>query len=312
MHTQNIKIAYAVETNYACGNNSVSTTKYACNAFADTEVADLTAMNAPYSSGPSLGLPKVNRKKIRPVGRGANYAKSLDVGYEYGEFTYTQAIQNQTWIQAAIQAAAGAIPTSYVFHLEIPGVDGVMDYFDLCGCVLQKYEVDMGEDDWPTETLTFLYYDLVDGVAITDAADALVPTDAQPSTKRDMAFTMDGDAMTDLATLKLTIENTLIDAMVASKHLRQDPSLKFRDITGEAEFTTDAAAIMGDSLARNGALTAINTIPLILSLNNASNTLTLTEMYCKTDSLGEIPDTTENIIFKTEFEQGGDCALTYA
>ena len=312
MHTHNIKIAYATETTFACGNNSVSTVKYACNPFADTEVADLTAMNAPYSSGPTLGIPKVNRKKIRPVGRGANYAKALDVGYEYGEFTYTQAIQNQTWIQAAIQASAGAIPTSYVFHLEIPGENGAIDYFDLCGCVLQKYELAMSEDDWPTETLTFIYYDLVDGAAITDAAGALIPTDAQPSTKRDMAFTMDGDPMTDLATLNLNIENTLLDAKVASKHLRQDPILKFRDITGDAEFTTDAAAIMGDSLARNGALTAINTIPLIISTDNASHTLTITEMYCKTDNIGEIPDTTENILFKTEFEQGGDCVLTYA
>ena len=311
MHTSAIKIAYAAETNFACGNDSVSTVKYACNAFTAGEVADLTVMNAPYSSSPSLGLSEVERKKLRPIGRGVNYVKVLDVGYNYKEFTYTQAIQNDTFIQAAILPATGIIPPSYVFHFEIPGVDGAMDYFDVCGCVLQKYEVKMGDGgDWPTEVLTFLYYDVVDSVAVTNLA---APLDTQPTIKAEIKLwvTDVGGLYTDLSTLNLTIENTLIDKKIAGKKLRQDPSLIYRDISGDFEFTTDIEGILGDSLARNAALTALQTWTMHIAIWAATNALKMTNMRISGDNLGEIPDTTESILFKVDFEQGGDCAFTY-
>jgi len=322
MHTEAIRIAYADETNYACGNNSVSTVKYASKPFGAGEAADLTVMNAPYSSSPSLGIPEVERKKLRPIGRGANYVKALDVGYNYKEFTYTHAIQNDTWIQLAVQCAAGAIPASKVFHCEIPGVDGAMDYFDIVGVVLQKYELKMGDgNDWPTETITFLYYDVVDSVAVTDLLEV---TDAQPTvkagismwvtaTEADVAITAleATDLYSDLSVMNLSVENTLIDKKIASKHLRQDPTLKFRDVSGDAEFTTDTVGILGDSIARNGTLTAITLYDIYVQITGTANHLRMAEMYCKTDSIGEIPDTTENIMFKTEFEQGGNCRFVY-
>lgn len=284
-----IKVAYKAEAAYAAGNHA--TDKYACDPFAVGEVADLTVMNL-IADTSTFGLIEVERASFRPPGKGANSRVVFDQGYRYKEFKITVFVQNMTWITAAQQAAAGAIPTSYVFHVEIPGVNGAMDYFDICGCVLTDYELSASGNEFPKETLTFRYYDIVNGVAVTN----LVAFDyTQPSIHKDILLTIDGDAYHGVGTaaggglksLSLTVTNVTLDDMVAGKYQRFDPYLVSRDVTLKANYYDDVAALLGDNLALGGSLTAINKVTIKVYLDG-TNCIQMTNCYLDSDNLGTI------------------------
>jgi hypothetical protein len=302
--TSGVRVAYLAETNYAGGNAGA---KYAMTALSAGDVSALTVMNFP-AAGPVLGIPETEWKKIRPLGRNAEYFVTFAKGYKYKEFKYTQYVQNNTWIQAIQQASGGTIPISYCFHFEIPGIGGALDYFDLFGCELQDYEFNMNGNEFPTETLTFSFYDLKASVAVTSLAPM---NETQCSISDDIAITIDGDSIDTLTTATLKITNTFLDTFVGGKMQRFDPYLKSREASLQCEYLTDHAAIYGNSMASNGTLASLNLVDATIVVYTGGTT-TIAEMEAVTDNLGELPEEMDMYTFKSTLETAGNSAISYA
>jgi hypothetical protein len=312
--TSGVRICYltADEAAFAAGKGAA--TKYLATAVEAGDKLTLTGMNYPNGSV-TLGIPEVERKQIKPVGAGANKVIVFSQGYRYKEFTYSQYIHTDKWMKEAIACSSGAIPASHLIHLEIPAVSaaGVQgsDYFDLVGCVLQKYEIELSADDFPKETLTFFVYDMVDSVAVTDCPNFV---STQPATHKDCALTLDGDAIS-CDTMKITIENELLDSFVSGKYQRIDPYLKGRMVDAEIETYTELAGQFLKPLAINGTLTAISLITLVFTISapaGAAEALTITNLYTDTTNSGEIPEERDLIKWKLTLKMGGDCSITSA
>ena len=274
------------------------------------DTASLTGMNYPFGAA-KLGIPEVERKMIKPIGAGANKVLIFNQGYRYKEFVYTQYMQTDKWLKEAIAVATGAIPASHLFHFEIPVGNGTMDYFDLMGVVLQKYELELSPDDFPKETLTFIYYDIRDSVAVTNCPNF---NSAQPVTHADASLTVDSDAIIP-NTMKLTIDNTLLDVKGGSKYQRLDPLMKGREVTVEIDSFEEASAQGLKPLAIYGTLTAINLITFVLTIGApvaAAEALTITNMYVDTNNVGELPEERDLVPTKMTLKMGGDCSITSA
>jgi len=296
----------APETTYASGKGA---TKYGSTPLEAGDQASTTGMNYP-AGACKLGIPEVNRKKIKAIGQTANSVIIFNQGYRTKEFVYTQYVQTDFWVKDAIAVATGAIPASYLFHLEIPcitalGVHG-MDYFDLVGCVLQKYEVETSADDFPKETLTFYYYDIVDSVAVTTCKNFV---STQPSTHKDFSITFDTDAII-AETMKLTIENDLLDTKGTSKYQRLDPYMKARNIECDIETRSDISGQPLKTVPIGGTLTAISLATLVIAMG--VETLTVTNMYNDTTNIDELPEEQDIKTWKLALRMGGVCAVSSA
>lgn len=304
------RVAYLTsdEAAYAAGKGAA--TKYLATAMEAGDQASLTGMNYP-AGACKLGIPEVNRKKIKAIGQTANSIILFSQGYKTKEFTYTQYVQTDKWIKEAIAVATGAIPASHLFHLEIPcitalGVHG-MDYFDLVGCVLQKYELDTSADDFPKETLTFYYYDIVDSVAVTTCPNFV---STQPSTHKDVSITFDTDAII-AETMKLTIENDLLDTKGTSKYQRLDPYMKARNIECDIETRSDLSGQPLKTIPVGGTLTAVSLATLVVAIASIE-TLTVTNMYNDSTNIDEIPEEQDVKTWKLALRMGGACAVSSA
>ena len=198
LHTKDIKIGYVAEGHYAGG--------VAGAEFAETAIAvgqELTMMNYPESDN-SLGKYEYERELMKSVGVAAGTKTTFTKGIKYGEFTYTQYVQNETWLNMAIEEEIGGdAPKSYVFRVEAAGKLGVMDYFDIFGCQLQNYKLSVdAASGYPIETLTFLYYSIGDGLAaLTTLAG---PLTTQPKIAKDFSLEIKHATDTALGTVDLT------------------------------------------------------------------------------------------------------------
>jgi len=284
LHTSTTKVGWSTETNYAGG---VAGVKYACTQIAND--ASLTALNL-QKEDLNLGFAEVERVQIKPATAAPDTKFILNKGYRYKEFTISQYVQNETWAaQAGATITPGTLPTSYCFHCELLGVNGVIDYFDIFGCVLINYELDQSESDFPTEKLTFSYYDVKDGVAHSTLAGWLATA---PSTHKDIGLSIDAEAVLSVLKSNLKITINTLDKMVATKYQRFDPHIMSRDVDLEATFyanQTVEKSVVGDELALGGTLTALNEVAIAYTYNSASANLSASKMYVETSSIGKIP-----------------------
>ena len=285
VHTKDTKMGYLVETDYASGKGA---TKYLATPLAAGDVGLLTAMSRP--SG-TIKLPVIvyDKEALRGAGMAASSVEVFIKGYKYKEIKITQFVQSATWLAESVLGVAGNIMAksatdgySYLIHFEMPGVDGAMDFFDAIGCTLEDYEYNKPKgNDWPTETLTFRCYDVIDSVAVTTML-AYVAT--QPSINSDAGLTLDADPIVDLITMNLKIENTFMDDnSPAGKFQRFDPILSSKKITITATAYTDTAALQGDPA--NATLNPITAI-----VDTGQDTLQATLLYVEDDNMGEIPE----------------------
>lgn len=285
LHTSTTKVGYIAETNYAGG---VAGAKYAMTQIANN--AALASINM-QKADMELGIPEVDRVQIKPATAAPDAKFIFNKGYRYKEFKIEQYIQTEIWAaQAGTPITPGTLHTSYTFHCEIPGVNGVMDYFDIFGCTLIEYEIDQPEDgDFPTERLTFSYYDIGDGVAHSTLGGFL---SSAPSTHKDISLSIDAEAIPNLLSANLKITLDTLDKKVATKYQRFDPQIVSRDVNLQAKFysnTTVEKSILGDELAIAGALTAIHEVAVALTYISTAANLSASKMFADTTSIGKVP-----------------------
>lgn len=303
-----VKIAYLTtpEAAYAAGKGAA--TKYLATAVEAGDVATLTVANM-IKADVTLGVPTTEREVKQAVSQTADGKFVISKGYNYKEFKLEQYIQNETWAAlAAASLTAGTIQSSYLFHFEIPGVDGAMDYFDLVGCVLKEYEIDVNEGDFPTERLTFAYYDMVDSVAVTNLGGL---STSAPATHKDIALTLDSDSITDLIKLNLKIMINQLDKKVATKYQKADPVPISRDAELDVTFLSDTAALFADEIAKGGALTAINEIAAVITYISTGANISLSKMFVNESNIGEIPGEQQVYEYNLKLKMGAACAVAH-
>jgi hypothetical protein len=269
---------------YGGGNGGAEHTP---TAFIAGDVAKLTVCNQ-LKAEPDLGLPQVEREILKPATATPDSVVIFTKGYRYKELTIEQYIQNTTWAtRACAPIYVGEMQRSYVFHMEALGKDGIMKYYDICGCMLKSYEVDYsGTNDFPVEKLTFSVYDVVESVAITSLGVLLATA---PSVHYTIKVTLNGDILTDCTKANLKILYELMDKVGATKYLRLDPHIISRGCEGDFTFYSDKAGLLGDELAINATPTAINEVPVILQYFS-TNTITVAKMFVDDSSVGKIPN----------------------
>jgi hypothetical protein len=305
----NVKIAYktTAEAAYAAGKGAA--TKYLATPMEAADVASMTVCNM-IKSDVTLGIPTVEREVKQAVSQGADDKFVAIKGYKYGEFTLTQYIQNETWaILASAALTPGTIQDSYLFHFEVPGVAGAMDYFDLVGCVLKEYEIDQPADgDFPTEKLTFTYYDMVDSVAITNLGGLAITA---PETHNAIGLALDTDVIADVVSLNMKIMINQLDKKVATKYQRFDPVPISRDVEVDCTFLTDTAALFGDELALGGTPTAINLLPVKVTYNAAGAYITFANMFVYESNIGQIPSEQQVYEYNLKLKAGTGNTVTH-
>lgn len=305
LHTSTTKIGWSAEANYAGG---VAGIKYAMTQVANN--ASLTSMNM-IKGDLNLGISETERVGLKPPTSTPDSRVMFNQGYRYKEFTVEQYIQNETW--AALAGASitpGTLPTSYVFHCEIMGVAGVLTYFDIFGCTLIEYEISVNEKEFPTERLTFRYFDIGTGVAHNTLSGLLT---TQPSTHKDIALTIDSDSIVDLISCSFKITFDTIDKHVATKYQRFDPHIISREVELDATFYSDKAGVLGDELAIAGTLVEASTIevPVVLTYISTSANLSAAKMYVDTSSIGQVPSEMGFYEINVKMKMGASCTIAH-
>ena len=305
IHTSSTRVAYAAEAAYASGKGTL---KYAATAFVAGDVASLTVMNT-QKANIQMGVIEAERLTIKSPTMTPDGKHIQTQGYRYKEFKLEQYIQNETFaILAAATLTAGTLQSSLVFHFEVPGVSAAIDAFDVIGCVVKEYEIDQNEGDFPTERITFTYYDVINSAIVTNLASWSTATAAN---HKDIALTLFSLSITDLikSTLKITIEH--YDKKVATKYQRGDPIPISRDIELDATFNTDTAALTGDSLALGGTPTAINEVAIAYTYISTSANISASKMYVDSENIGEIPDKIGVYEHNIKMKMGAACAVAH-
>jgi hypothetical protein len=299
-HTGSFKMAYltAVEAAYAAGKGAA--TKYLCTPLAVGDAASVTAMNAMIGGG-TFGQTEFERTEARIPGTGANAVMVWLKGLKYKEFSVKCAIQNTKWINAVIAPTAGVIPTSYMFHIEWLG-----SAWDICGCIITGYDYD-DSGDFPIETLTFCFYDVITSVILTGAG-CPDPDLTQPKIKKNFSATYHALALAQASSIKFKIKNDVEEeehkSGVAGKYQRMDPYMISRSFTCDVEALVDTT----DGLITHPRTEATEFYDLIIT--GWGGSLTVTNTHVKATNLGEIPEF-GHFKYKFTFAQG-NAAITYA
>lgn len=272
-HTKDIKMSYKVETAYASGKGS---NKYDSTVMAAGDSASMTAMNF-IQEGFTIPQVVYDRVDVRGPGDGADTVHPFVAGYDWEKMKLTIPvfIQNSTWLDAAIQASAGAIPTSYLFHFEGEG-----KVFDFIGCVLEQYTLKAG-DKFPFETLVFNVYDVKTGNAFTTPAHPAFNT-AQPKINKDITLNIAANAFSTMKSLTLDLKLNFPEPTVAGKYQRYDPVLISREYTLDYEAEYDPVPIKWDGSTE--ALTVRTAI-----VNQGYKSLTSTNLRLKDGFTNEYP-----------------------
>lgn len=255
------------------------------------DVSNLTVFNQPIDTNQLGGLAK-DYKRFHGPGRAADHTISFLLKNKHLDMETPIYVQNTTWMTAAISETAGGTPTSYIFHIEILGVDGAWDYFDICGCVIKTYKFEVPTDDFPKETLTWLFNTMVDSVAVTSLA---APDSSQPSTIDDCGLTVDSDTI-DFEDFSLTIELERRDVMKGS--YRHTPFLKWYSFEVDITMVEDASGVLGDTLAAQNLVTVV--------VNNGQDTMQLENMYNDEENLFEVDAELTIKPYKIKLVDGGD------
>lgn len=297
LSTKDYKLGYIAETNYAGG---VAGVKYA-----ETQIANdaaLTVMNYPESEL-SLGKYEYERERFEGVGVAGETKQTFTKGIKYGELTITQYVQNSTWIDMSIQEeVSGDLAESFTIHVEKAGRGGVIDYFDIFGCVLTEYKLNVTNDDWPTETLTFAYYSIGDGVAHSTLSS---PLTTQPKIPKDFTITI-GAAFTDCFEFDLTITNTTLDKMNQAKYQRMDSIFISRQAEVNLSYLTDSGSIYGETIDE----TAVTNHSVVIA--GWGKSLTITNMGVTEENIEKMPGEKGIDEFTSKLELAGASTLTTA
>ena len=282
-----VKVAYAEENAYASGFGAAEV-KYACTPFPAT-TSGLTMFN--FLAG-QLKLAGKKAKKTRLHGptQGATARLTVITGMETPEIVIEQFVQDGAMFRIAngdatlttIDEAAGSLGPSYAIHIEIPN-GTTYDYYDLCGCVLKKYELkgSASGDKPQTEVLTFICYDQVDGVEVTDLG--VFPV-TQPKIWTDLKATIDTDVITEMTDLTFSVTNYYTNEDVRGRATSFRPFDRIF-LAKEYEITVkmqaDAAAVVPDVFAET-----LNDFTVIVEQGFYKATITL--MDVDDSNFGEI------------------------
>jgi len=295
------KIAYDIEANYAGGNAGI---EYAQTPFGAGDVALLTAGSYPVDSI-KVGKYVYEREQMNGIGVAAETKVNFTKGVEYGEFTITQYVQNAIWITAAIaNETAGTIGTSYVFHVEKMGKLGVLAYFDICGCNMKEYKLDVTNKEYPKETITFMYYSIVESVAVTNLPSVL---STQPKIPKDFSVNIDAAGpYTDAKTIGITITNELLDEPAMGAYTRVKSVLISRDAEITMDYLTDVGSIYGDTIIEAADITHSVVVA------GWGSALTVTAMVVTEENIEDMPDTKAVDEMSSTLKLGGTSTLTVA
>ena len=274
LSTKDYKLGYSAEANYAGG--------VAGSAYAETQVANdaaLTLMNYPESEL-SLGKYEYERERFEGVGVAGETKQTFTKGIKYGDFTITQYVQNATWIDMSIQEdKSGDLPESFVIHVEKAGRGGVRAYFDIFGCVLTEYKLNVTNDDWPTESLTFAYYSIGDGAEHSTLGS---PLTTQPKIPKDFTITI-GSQYEDCFEFDIMITNTTLDKMNQAKYQRMNPYFISRQAEVNLSYLTDSGSIYGETIDE----TAVSNHSVVIA--GWGKTLTITNMGVEEENIEKMP-----------------------
>ncbi|MHA1748388.1 MAG: hypothetical protein ACTSYF_07050 [Promethearchaeota archaeon] len=297
-HSKDYLYAYKVEnaSYYAEGNAGGAV--HACTPFGAGDVASLTATNLP-KDGAMVPVKIYKRELIEAASFGADRRLAWIKGQEYKDFVLPQYLQSEVWMDDAFGSkTGGSIPTSYVFHEELPH-----DQFDVCGAVIKEYNINIPEsDDFPTEKVTFTYWDVVDSVAVTNFATSKPFITTQPKIKKDFVLYLDSDEITDLITMDLTVTLEPMEDPIAGKIQKIDPYLNKRRFKLTADFYTDSAAQLHIPSTETPSL-------ITIKLNIGDHYVQVTNTLCTLTNEGELPSFGLKK-YHVEIEGAGDCAYS--
>ena len=141
-------------------------------------------------------------------------------------------------IGSSISHSAGQTPQSYLWHWDSPDLGD----FDVRGCVLMDYLLEVKPDEFPYETLEFLYYDVT--TSYYQSTD--VDYDANhPITWDDFSITVDSDAV-EFLSMSYHVHRNMNDERVGGRFQRAQPYVISVDTDVKLKFRTDSADLLGD------------------------------------------------------------------
>jgi hypothetical protein len=191
-HTKDVVGAYLVETNYAGGNAGA---EFAMTQ--STTAGDFTACNFPMGEQ-TAPFKEYERESIKAVGMAADTVQTFIKGYKYKDSNNKFYVQNATWLDAVISGTAGATPTSYYWKWIQP--KGQVDAY---GCVIKSYTFSSKDNDWPSEAIDWLYYD-VHGAYQEFGLTGITTSSTTTLTAADYTYSINGTTYTITATLNMT------------------------------------------------------------------------------------------------------------
>jgi len=271
VHTKDYKMSYLVETNYAGGDAGL---EFACTPLDAGDVANVTAFHIP-SGSISYPYREYEKEKVKSAGMAVGTNAEFIKGYSYKDCSLPMFQWTDVFLDAAIDV--DGTYASYLIHVE----DGT-DHFDACGAMVKKWELSAKGDEFPTETVDFIYYDVVDSVAVTTHPAF---TTTQPGVFKDITVSIGGHLIGDLTEITATIEKEYQDVMVAGKYPRAKTEVVAITSKIELKFMSDTA----DNLIYDPR-EAIDTHAVIITRLAALKDLTISSMSVTESNVNEVPE----------------------
>lgn len=307
-HTKNMWWEYYPETNYAGGPAGAAYTPTAPSG-----AAELNPMPYPFNEEQTMPMAEYITEAVEAPGQDISTKQSFTKGLKIIDGKITQYMQNDTFIEWAFgigEAPAGttdngggAIPESFLLHYDIGGNE-----YTAYGCYIKEYTLEGSKGEYVKEGITFGAYDVKDEDVAGDAAPFITTAPANFEDIGATTITIDGGAITDLESIKLTVTNTYVENAAAGSYFHKYPLLIKRDVELEMEFMTYDEHL-DDLLSENGF-----SDPIDIIINDFGfSYFKATNMKIKPEScnINTIPEKGMKK-YKVTFEIGGASAFTFA
>jgi len=253
-HTENVWEGAAVETVWAGGIGATGT-----RLLPNPPRVAANLSKVPYmAEDVEMGYVALDTVFIKPAGAKKDTVVPFVKGLKYQAFKRKQYFQpantgcmGLTFIKDACECTdagfypapsagldGGETPISYLWHWDSPDLGD----FDVRGCVLMDYLLEVKPDEFPYETLEFLYYDVT--TSYYQSTD--VDYDANhPITWDDFSITVDSDAV-EFLSMSYHVHRNMNDERVGGRFQRAQPYVISVDTDVKLKFRTDSADLLGD------------------------------------------------------------------
>lgn len=301
-HTKDGWWEYEMETNFAGGPAGAAYAKTTPSG-----AAELTPCNAPFNEEQTMPMAEYIHEAEEMAGQDISTKTVFTKGLKIIAGKIVQYMQNSIWLDLATgiapaETGGGALPDSFLLHY-----DNLVNQYTAYGCHITKYTLSGNKGaEFLKEEIEFNAYDVVDEDVVADVAPFDLTT--APANFEDVGtttITIDGNAIADLESFTLVIENIYTEGPQGGTYLHKYPYLEKRNVELEMEFFTFDEHL--DDLLTEA---YVDPIDIIFEPMGKAN-LTLTNMHIQPEStnINVMPEKGMKR-WKTKFEIGGATVIT--